>query len=122
MRARNTGSRRHEEVKEEDIHDHRPENDQRQRHKTVDQQQQPSDGLNRENDDIEMGGEEYASKLTGKARRRRRWNELKKSVQAENDKNQPHKQTRNQRSDFHLKPLADRSVTVSSNEAQHILI
>jgi hypothetical protein len=80
--------RGHERVKEENIHDHRPKYNERQRNKSVYQQQQPTDDLNAKNNYPIVRRKDRAEVLACHTGGRGHRNEVKKSVRPENKEDQ----------------------------------
>jgi hypothetical protein len=82
----------HERVKEENVHNDWREKHQRQRNEAVQQQKQAADNLDPENDYVVVGSEYGPKELCGDAGWGRHVDELKKSIQAEDDEYQTQKQ------------------------------
>lgn len=87
----------------ENVRDHRRQKHQSQRHVLVDQQENPGNYLYSGYKHNVVRAEQDPEEGTRRSVWQRRMDEIKKSVQAENQKYQPEKQSRDYGNDFHLR-------------------
>jgi len=92
----------HQSVNKEDVHDHRPKKNKRERHETVCQKQQAAEDLKAENNHPVVGSEYGAKELGGETCRRRHRNKVQEAVQTEDQEDEAKKYSCNQRCDFHV--------------------
>jgi len=80
-------------VKQQNVHDHRSKQCQRERDEPIDEKQHARDQLNRKHEQQIFADEHGSQELACDSARRRRWNEVKKSIQTENRKDQGQKES-----------------------------
>ena len=76
-------SRTHQGVKQENVHDDRPENRERERHVAIDQKQRARNHLKPRDDQEIFRNEHRSEELSRNSARRRHRDEVKKSVEPE---------------------------------------
>jgi hypothetical protein len=100
----------HEEMIDEDIHDHRSQQREPQRNMTIHQQEGAANRLTGADKEYVVRLNENAYELSGKARRQHCRNEIQKRVQAEDKKDQAKQDAYDQDYDFHIFSLICNSV------------
>ena len=78
----------HQTMKQQDVHDDGGKYRERERHVTIDQEQDAANELNRENEQQIFRDEHRSEELPRHSARGRHRNEVKKSVEAEDQKDQ----------------------------------
>jgi hypothetical protein len=105
---------RHEKVKEEDVDDDWSEESERQWDVAIDQEEDSGHELEEENDNQIVGDKKSPDKLAGNAGGHGRGNEMKETIQPENEKNEAENITSDDRSDFHVNFLCLISIILTS--------
>src|SRR6476659_7224186 len=90
-RQSDTG-RTHQGVKQENVHDDRSENSECERHEAIDQKQRARNRLKLRDDQEIIRNEHRSEELSRGSAGRRHRNEMKKSIQAEDQKDQTQKE------------------------------
>jgi len=85
-------SRTHQAVKQENVHDDRSENRECERHVPIDQKQRARNHLKPRDDQEIFRNEHRSEELSRDSAGRRHRNEMKKSIQAEDQKDQTQKE------------------------------
>jgi len=80
-------------VKQQNVHDHWSEQRQRERDEAIEEEQHARDQLNRKYEQQIFRDEHRTQELACDSAGRRRWNEVKKSIQTENRKDQGQKES-----------------------------
>src|ERR1700678_2043353 len=84
--ARADARRGHEPVKQEDVHDDRSDQRERQGHKPIDEEENPRDQLNGKDEMEIVGGSERPNELAGDSRRRWCRQKMQKTIEPEDYK------------------------------------
>src|SRR6478735_12287515 len=85
----------HQAVKQENVHDDRSENRECERHVAIDQKQRARNHLKPRDEQEVIRNEHRSEELSRDSAGRRHRNEMKKSIQAEDQKNQTQKEPTN---------------------------
>ena len=92
---------------EEDVHNHRPQQHQRQRDIATDQQEQATEELEPGDHERQMRGRKRAHKLPGRASRHRsHGDEVEKAIRSENQEHDPKQHASNKQGNFHNCPFS----------------
>src|SRR5207302_5187371 len=91
-----------EDVKQQNVHDHRTKESQAQRHKPSEQTQRPAGNLQDRHDVKVVAHEERLHEIAGQTLRRRQRNELQESVQTEHDEGESKQTPGDDAQDFHV--------------------